>query len=78
MSIAKLEEQVAEKTPSQKYLYEILKPLQQENISLEYMQQLQGALEMDRRFRGIETLYSEIYSRISRLQTEISNQKIPS
>lgn len=62
-----------EKTISQKRLYEILKPLQQENnASLEYMHQLKSALEVDRRFRQIENLYAATLSQINALENRLS------
>lgn len=62
-------------TESQRRMYVIMQPLQQENTSLEYIHQLKLGLEVDRRFRLIEQHYTDILSKIISLKEQITCEK---
>lgn len=54
---------------------EILKPLKQETTSIEYICQYKAIAEFNKRYRSLEALYADIYSKIARLDKEIGQQK---
>lgn len=56
-------------------LLEVLKPLQQENAPAEYLYQMKALVEWDRRLRALESLYTDILSRVEKLKNEMDSLK---
>lgn len=61
--------------PTMAHLEEILQPLRQHrSSSMDYAHQLKDLIEMERRFRLIESLYALTYSSVVNLEKKVVNQ----
>jgi|EndMetStandDraft_7_1072992.scaffolds.fasta_scaffold1463268_1 septal ring factor EnvC (AmiA/AmiB activator) len=57
---------------------EILKPLHQENMSVDYRNQYKAILEFSKRLQSLESQFADLYSKISKLEQEIVTHKTTS
>lgn len=60
---------------SEESIREILKPLQQENASIEYICQQKAINEFNQRLRFLETLYADVFAKVAALENEIAAHK---
>ncbi len=63
----------AENHLSDAWIRELLKPLQNEEI--EYQHQYKMLSEFQRRLQSVESLYSEVYSKMTLLEQQLRCQK---
>lgn len=59
---------------SEDYIHELLKPLQQENVSADYRNQYRAIMGFNQRLRSLEVLFADLYSKVSLLEKEIAKQ----
>lgn len=63
---------------SEDYVHGLLKPLQQENLSADYRNQYKAVMAFNHRLRALDTLFADLYSKVSTLEKEIAKQKTTS
>lgn len=60
---------------SSEHVHELLKPLQLENMSVDYRNQYKAIMEFTARLRALESQFADLYSKISKLEKEIVGNK---
>lgn len=61
---------------SEEHKHELLKPLLEDgNLDIEYRHQHKMLTEFSKRLQSLETLYAQVYSRMTQLEKELSHQK---
>lgn len=69
------EDHIPSHEPLHGKLTEVLKSIPIEHVSNDYLSQMKAMLEFDRRFRSLETLFEQLYTRITMLEKEFACKK---
>ncbi len=56
-------------------IQDLLKPLQDVDASIEYLNQYKAMKAFNQRLHDLETLFGDVYSKLSSLEIEIAKQK---